>query len=126
MNSDDILKDFHPREFSLPATDDPLLQARKQANIKLNCMLSGYSLTNPFANRERVFGDHYVFKFHHYHDVAKKYDWNYSNHTNQNVTETKVRPMSRSIDSVHRATVPSQLNRSMVWISIEIQLFFLI
>ncbi|CAF4993244.1 unnamed protein product, partial [Rotaria socialis] len=43
-------------------SDDPLLQARKQSNIKLNCLLSGYTLTRSFANHEKLFGQNDLFK----------------------------------------------------------------
>ncbi|CAF1126876.1 unnamed protein product [Rotaria sp. Silwood1] len=89
-------------------SDDPLLQARKQSNIKLNCMLSGYGFTTPFGNHEKLLGQHDIFKFHHYHDVGKrKFDFNFTNNNNNNnrmYSSLRTRPMSRSIDSFRRAT----------------------
>ncbi|CAF4344269.1 unnamed protein product [Rotaria socialis] len=85
--------------------DDPLLQARKQSNIKLNCMLSGYGFTTPFGNHEKVLGQHDLFKFHHYHDVGKtKFDFNFTSNNNRMYSSLRTRPMSRSIDSFRRAT----------------------
>ncbi|CAF2704532.1 unnamed protein product [Rotaria sp. Silwood2] len=86
-------------------SDDPLLQARKQSNIKLNCMLSGYGFTTPFGNHEKSLGQHDIFKFHHYHDVGKrKFDFNFTNNNNRMYSSLRTRPMSRSIDSFRRAT----------------------
>ena len=100
------------RRSNLPLPpDDPLLQARKQSNIKLSCMLSGYGLTTPFATHERALGGHDLFKFHPYHDVGKrKYDWN-STGTQQHrpfATMGGARPMSRSIDSFRRTSPPGR------------------
>jgi hypothetical protein len=87
------------------ASDDPLLQARKQSNIKLNCMLSGYGFTTPFGNHEKNLGQHDLFKFHHYHDVGKrKFDFNFTSINNRMYSSLRTRPMSRSIDSFRRAT----------------------
>ena len=90
----------------LPRTtmpDDPLLVARKQSNIKLNCMLSGYGFTTPFGNQDKVLGQHDLFKFHHYHDVGKrKYDFNFTSGNNRMYSSMRTRPMSRSIDSFRR------------------------
>ena len=89
----------------LPTSDDPLLQARKQANIKLNCLLSGYSLTTSFANHEKSYGQNDLFKFNHYYDVGKrKYDYNFTNTNNRIFSSMKTRPMSKSIDSFRRTT----------------------
>ena len=89
-----------------PLPDDPLLQARKQANMKLNCMLSGYSLRSPFSTHERVFTDHHLFKFHHYHDVGKrKYDWNMTNENNRIFNSMRARPISRSIDNFRQPNI---------------------
>jgi hypothetical protein len=86
-------------------SDDPLLQARKQSNIKLNCMLSGYGFTTPFGNHEKNLGQHDLFKFHHYHDVGKrKFDFNFTSSNNRMYSSLRTRPMSRSIDSFRRAT----------------------
>jgi hypothetical protein len=88
--------------------DDPLLQARKQSNIKLNCMLSGYGFTTPFGNHEKLLGQHDLFKFHHYHDVGKrKFDFNFTSNNNRMYSSLRTRPMSRSIDSFRRATTTS-------------------
>ena len=87
-------------------TDDPLLVARKQSNIKLNCMLSGYGFTTPFGNQDKVLGQHDLFKFHHYHDVGKrKYDFNFTSGNNRMYSSMRTRPMSRSIDSFRRPVV---------------------
>ncbi len=92
-------------------SDDPLLQARKQSNIKLNCMLSGYGFTTPFGNHEKLVGQHDLFQFHHYHDVGKrKFDWNFTNNNNRMYSSLRIRPMSRSIDSFRRATTTSMFN----------------
>ena len=89
--------------------DDPLLVARKQSNIKLNCMLSGYGFTTPFGNQDKsIGGEHDLFKFHHYHDVGKrKYDFNFTSQNNRIYSSMRTRPMSRSIDSFRRATTTS-------------------
>ena len=87
-------------------TDDPLLVARKQSNIKLNCMLSGYGFTTPFGNQDKVLGQHDLFKFHHYHDVGKrKYDFNFTSGNNRMYSSMRTRPMSRSIDSFRRPVI---------------------
>jgi hypothetical protein len=87
----------------LPTSDDPLLQARKQANIKLNCMLSGYGLTTSFANHEKTYGQNDLFKFNHYYDVGKrKYDYNFTSNNNRIFSSMKTRPISKSIDSFRR------------------------
>lgn len=85
----------------LTVLDDPLLQARKQTNIKLNCLLNGYNLTRSFANHEKAYGQNEIFKFHHYYDVGKRrYDYNYTtNNTNRLFTEIRNKPLSKSIDS---------------------------
>ena len=84
----------------LPTIDDPLLEARKQTNIKLNCLLSGYNLTRSFANHEKAYGQNDIFKFHHYYDVGKRrYDYNYMTNHNRLFTETRSKPFSKSIDS---------------------------
>lgn len=89
-------------------SDDPLLQARKQSNIKLNCMLSGYGFNTPFGNQEKNLGQHDLFKFHHYHDVGKrKYDFNFTSNNNRMYSSLRTRPMSRSIDSFRRVTTTS-------------------
>ena len=101
------------RRSNLPLPpDDPLLQARKQSNIKLSCMLSGYGLTTPFATHERTLGGQDLFKFHPYHDVGKrKYDWNStSTHQRPFASMGAARPMSRSIDSFRRASPPGMSN----------------
>jgi hypothetical protein len=91
-------------------SDDPLLQARKQSNIKLNCMLSGYGFTTPFGNQEKILGQHDLFKFHHYHDVGKrKFDFNFTSDYNRMYSSLRTKPMSRSIDSFRRATTTSML-----------------
>ncbi|CAF1292731.1 unnamed protein product, partial [Adineta ricciae] len=89
-----------PRVPSPILPDDPLLQARKQANLKLNCLLSGYTLTTPFSAHEKSFGRNDLFKFNHYYDVGKrKYDWNSTNANNQLFSSLRARPISKSIDS---------------------------
>ncbi len=95
-------------------SDDPLLQARKQSNIKLNCMLSGYGFTTPFGNQqEKNLGHHDLFKFHHYHDVGKrKFDFNFTSNNNRMYSSLRTRPMSRSIDSFRRATTTSMFKSS--------------
>jgi hypothetical protein len=100
---------YVPLSSSPPKTlDDPLLQARKQSNIKLNCMLSGYGFTTPFGNHEKILGQHDLFKFHHYHDVGKrKFDFNFTSNNNRMYSSLRTRPMSRSIDSFRRATTTS-------------------
>jgi len=91
-------------------SDDPLLQARKQSNIKLNCMLSGYGFTTPFGNQEKILGQHDLFKFHHYHDVGKrKFDFNFTSDYNRMYSSLRTKPISRSIDSFRRATTTSML-----------------
>ncbi|CAF1233756.1 unnamed protein product, partial [Didymodactylos carnosus] len=91
---------FHQQQTKLIITDtDPLLVARKQSNIKLNCLLSGYGFQNPFSQENK---DHDLFKFHHYHDVGKvKYDFGNGDSFRRTMfSSTRVRPLSRSIDSV--------------------------
>lgn len=104
---------YVPLSSSPPKTiDDPLLQARKQSNIKLNCMLSGYGFKTPFGNQEKTFanGQHDLFKFHHYHDVGKtKFDFNFTNNNNRMYSSLRSRPMSRSIDSFRRVTTTRML-----------------
>ena len=102
---------YVPSASSPPKTsDDPLLQARKQSNIKLNCMLSGYGFTTPFGNHEKGVGEHDLFKFHHYHDVGKrKFDLNFTSNNNRMYSSLRSRPMSRSIDSFRRATATSRI-----------------
>ncbi|UJR36717.1 hypothetical protein I4U23_029433 [Adineta vaga] len=96
--------------------DDPLLQARKQANLKLNCLLSGYTLTTPFSTHEKSFGRNDLFKFNHYYDVGKrKYDWNSTNANNQLFSNTRARPFSKSIDSFR----PPNVNEDEVPITLE-------
>lgn len=91
--------------------DDPLLMARKQSNIKLNCMLSGYLYKNPFGNQDRLFGQNDIFKFHHYHDVGKrKFDIQETDDFNRTYSSMRARPISRSIDSVRRATTTSKID----------------
>ena len=106
--SHDILNNSQQNVPSSPprTSDDPLLVARKQSNIKLNCMLSGYGFTTPFGNQEKsIGGEHDLFKFHHYHDVGKrKYDFNFTSQNNRIYSSMRTRPMSRSIDSFRRAT----------------------
>ncbi|CAF1659535.1 unnamed protein product [Adineta ricciae] len=106
--SHDFLNNSQPYVQPSPpkTSDDPLLQARKQSNIKLNCMLSGYGFTTPFGNHEKMLGqEHDIFKFHHYHDVGKrKFNWNFTNDNNRMYSSLRARPMSRSIDSFRRAT----------------------
>ncbi|CAF1030995.1 unnamed protein product [Adineta steineri] len=105
--SHDFLNNSQPYvQISPPKTaDDPLLQATKQSNIKLNCMLSGYGFTTPFGNHEKIVGQHDLFKFHHYHDVGKrKFDFNFTSNNNRMYSSLRTRPMSRSIDSFRRAT----------------------
>ncbi|UJR09449.1 hypothetical protein I4U23_013688 [Adineta vaga] len=106
--SHDFLNNSQPYVQSSPpkTSDDPLLQARKQSNIKLNCMLSGYGFTTPFGNHEKMLNQqHDLFKFHHYHDVGKrKFDWNFTSNNNRMYSSLRARPMSRSIDSFRRAT----------------------
>ena len=107
--SHDFLNNSQALSTSPPKTtvDDPALQARKQSNIKLNCMLSGYGFKTPFGNLDKNEGEHDLFKFHHYHDVGKrKFDWNTmnTNNTNRLYSSLRTRPMSRSIDNFRRAT----------------------
>ncbi|CAF1358970.1 unnamed protein product [Rotaria sordida] len=111
MNGSLLSHDFlnNSQQFNQSLTpitsDDPLLQARKQSNIKLNCMLSGYGFTTPFGNHEKILGQNDLFKFHHYHDVGKrKFDFNFTNNNNRMYSSLRTRPMSRSIDSFRRAT----------------------
>ena len=112
------------RNLPLPP-DDPLLRARKQANLKLNCMLSGYGLTTPFGNHERIFGDHHLFKFHHYHDVGKrKYDWNSANTTSSTFASMRTRPVSRSIDSFRPINSTSE-SEEPIWNFFSHQISFL-
>jgi hypothetical protein len=119
MNGSLLSHDFlnnsqqHVQSSSSPpkTSDDPLLVARKQSNIKLNCMLSGYGFTTPFGNNDKLFGQHDLFKFHHYHDVGKrKYDFNFTNTNNRMYSSMRTRPISRSIDSFRRTTPTSMFN----------------
>ena len=129
MNGSLLSHDFlnnsqqYTQSSSPPKTlDDPLLIARKQSNIKLNCMLSGYGFTTPFGNNEKLFGQHDLFKFHHYHDVGKrKYDFNFTNNNNRMYSSMRTRPMSRSIDSFRRATTTSMFK---LYVSIKIFMLF--
>jgi hypothetical protein len=116
MNGSLLSHDFlnnsqqHVQSSSSPpkTSDDPLLVARKQSNIKLNCMLSGYGFTTPFGNQEKNLGHHDLFKFHHYHDVGKtKFDFNFTSNNNRLYSSLRPRPMSRSIDNFRRATTTS-------------------
>lgn len=108
-----MLDDNSPHISSLlPTSDDPLLRARKQTNIKLNCLLSGYSLTTSFANHEKLYGQNNLFKFNHYYDVGKrKYDYNFTNANNRIFTDMKSRPLSKSIDSFRRTNVDGRIKR---------------
>jgi hypothetical protein len=121
MNGSLLSHDFlnnsqqHVQSTSSPpkTLDDPLLQARKQSNIKLNCMLSGYGFTTPFGNHDKILGQHDLFKFHHYHDVGKrKFDFNFTSNNNRMYSSLRTRPMSRSIDSFRRATTTSMFKSS--------------
>jgi hypothetical protein len=95
---DDLTASYHEKYLPL-LSDDPLLQARKQANIKLNCMLNGYNLTSPFVHHERIFTDHHLFKFHHYHDVGKKpYECSSTEKAHRIMDSARIRPLSQSID----------------------------
>ena len=95
--------EFSSKPPLLPTSDDPLLQARKQANIKLNCLLNGYSVTTSFANHEKNYGKNDIFKFNHYYDVGKRrYDYNFTSNNNRIFSSTKTRPISKSIDSFRR------------------------
>ncbi|CAM4966091.1 unnamed protein product [Rotaria socialis] len=93
-------------------SDDPLLQARKQSNIKLNCLLSGYTLTRSFANHEKLFGQNDLFKSNHFYDVEKRrYDWNYTNHNNRLFSSMRTKPISKSIDNFrHTHTHDNQVS----------------
>lgn len=104
---------FVPSSSSPPKTsDDPLLQARKQSNIKLNCMLSGYGFTTPFGNHDKNLAQHDLFKFHHYHDVGKtKFEFHFTNNNNRMYSSLRTRPLSRSIDSFRRATNTGRSHR---------------
>ena len=100
--------------------DDPVLQARKQSNIKLNCMLSGYGFTTPFGNHEKNLEQHDLFKFYHYHDVGKrKFDFNFTNNNNRMYSSLRTRPMSRSIDSFRRATTTSMLKNYFLYFMLQ-------
>ncbi|CAF4703203.1 unnamed protein product [Rotaria sp. Silwood1] len=97
--NNDFLNNFQRTTLPLPS-DDPLLQARKQSNIKLNCMLSGYTLTKSFANHEKLFDQNDLFKYNHYYDVGKRqYDWNFTNNNNRIFFSMRTKPISKSIDS---------------------------
>ncbi|CAF0732475.1 unnamed protein product [Adineta steineri] len=86
--------------------DDPLLQACKKTNMKLNCLLSGYTLTTSFANHEKTFGQNDLFKFNHYYDVGKKkYDWNFTNTNSRLFSNMRTRPISKSIDSFRSSSI---------------------
>ncbi|CAF1179753.1 unnamed protein product [Adineta steineri] len=86
--------------------DDPLLQACKKTNMKLNCLLSGYTLTTSFANHEKTFGQNDLFKFNHYYDVGKKkYDWNFTNANSRLFSNMRTRPISKSIDSFRSSSI---------------------
>jgi hypothetical protein len=101
--SNDFFNNSQRISSPIPLSDDPLLQARKQSNIKLNCMLSGYTLTTSFANHEKLVGQNDLFKFNHYYDVGKrKYDWNFTNTNNRIFSSMKTRPISKSIDTFRR------------------------
>jgi hypothetical protein len=103
--SNDFLNNSQRISSPLPP-DDPILQARKQSNIKLNCILSGYSLTTSFANHEKLYGQNDLFKFNHYYDVGKrKYNYNFTNTNNRIFTDMKTRPFSKSIDSFRRTNM---------------------
>ncbi len=103
MDGSLLSNEFLNKGSLLPTFDDPLLQARKQANIKLNCILNGYNLTTSFANHEKAFGQNDLFKFNHYYDVGKRrYDYNFTNNNNRIFSSMKTRPMSKSIDSFRR------------------------
>lgn len=104
---------FVPSSSSPPKTsDDPLLQARKQSNIKLNCMLSGYGFTTPFGNQDKNLAQHDLFKFHHYHDVGKrKFEFHFTNNNNRMYSSLRSRPLSRSIDSFRRPTHTGRSSR---------------
>jgi hypothetical protein len=105
---------YAPSSSPPKTSDDPLLQARKQSNIKLNCMLSGYGFTTPFGNHEKNLGQHDLFKFHHYHDVGKrKFDFNFTSINNRMYSSLRTRPMSRSIDSFRRATTAGMFKSSI-------------
>ena len=107
---------FVPSSSSPPKTsDDPLLQARKQSNIKLNCMLSGYGFTTPFGNQDKNLAQHDLFKFHHYHDVGKrKFEFNFTNSNHRMYSSLRTRPLSRSIDSFRRTAHTGIYPRSIL------------
>ncbi|CAF3859734.1 unnamed protein product [Rotaria sp. Silwood2] len=109
--NNDFLNNFQHTTLPLPS-DDPLLQARKQSNIKLNCMLSGYTLTKSFANHEKLFDQNDLFKYNHYYDVGKrKYDWNFTNNNNRIFSSMRTKPISKSIDSFrHMNTNENQVS----------------
>lgn len=86
-------------------SDDPLLKARKQSNIKLNCLLSGYTLTKSFANHEKLYGQNDLFKYNHFYDVGrKKFEWNYTNANNRLYSSMRTKPISKSIDNFRPTT----------------------
>jgi hypothetical protein len=113
LRSNDLLNNSQRIHSPLPS-DDPVLQARKQSNIKLNCILSGYSLTTSFANHEKSYAQNDLFKFNHYYDVGKrKYDWNFTNNNNRLFSDIKTRPFSKSIDSFRRTNANGMLTNSI-------------
>ncbi len=112
ISSDDFLNNSQHSTIPLPP-DDPLLQACKQTNIKLNCLLSGYNLTTSFAHHERSFGQNDIFKFHHYYDVGKrKYDWNFTNNNSRIFPSMRTRPISKSIDNFRPSNVQGMLRKN--------------
>ncbi|CAF3702221.1 unnamed protein product [Rotaria sordida] len=113
--NNDFLNNFQYTTLPLPL-DDPLLQARKQSNMKLNCMLSGYTLTKSFANYERLFGQNDLFKYNHYYDVGKrKYDWNFTNNNNRIFSSMRTKPISKSIDNFRHINT----NENQVSVTLE-------
>jgi len=113
--SNDFLNNSQRFISPLPSSDDPLLQARKQSNIKLNCMLSGYSLTRSFANHEKSYGQNDLFKFDHYYDVGiRKYDWNFTNHNNRIFSTMRTRPISKSIDSFRHPNTNGNVKKNNI------------
>ena len=92
--------------------------------MKLNCLLSGYSLTTSFANHEKLFGQNDLFKFHHYYDVGKrKYDYNFTNENNRILSEMRTRPISKSIDSFRRTDIHGMFNLNTLQLLIKFSFF---
>jgi hypothetical protein len=75
-------------------------------------MLSGYTLTTSFANHEKLYGQHDLFKFNHYYDVGKrKYDYNFTSNNNRIFSSMKTRPISKSIDSFRRTNINGMMRK---------------